>query len=343
VYIKEAHPSDGAQTQANILEGIILPTPATLEQRESYADQAAAYLNIPFTAAIDTMDDHVESLYAAWPLRLYLVGTDGRLVYVGRSGPRDFYPSELENAIRPYVGLDGVTATSAASYTRTIVAPGSIGAVFGTDLAASTESAASTPLPLSLAGASVTLTDSLGAERAAPLFFVSPAQINLLVPPETTLGPGTVTVKSGAQMVLKGPLLVRKSAPGLFSANADGQGVAAAVAVRVAQDDTQTATIAFRFDDAQKKCVPVPVDMGTASEKLVLLLFGTGIRGVDAPPAVTVGGIHADVEYAGPQADFAGLDQVNVLLPRSLAGRGSVDIVLTADGVKSNTVKVTLK
>ena len=46
------------------------------------------------------MDDYVESLYAAWPLRLHLVGTDGRLLYVGGAGPRNYNPSELESAVR---------------------------------------------------------------------------------------------------------------------------------------------------------------------------------------------------------------------------------------------------
>ncbi len=47
--------------------------------------------------------------------------------------------------------------------------------------------------------------------------------------------------------------------------------------------------------------------------------------------------------YAGLQGDFFGLDQVNVRIPRSLIGRGEVDIVLTVDGKVANTVKVWIK
>lgn len=104
IYIKEAHPSDGSQARANINEGIILPSPVTLEERESYADQAAAYLGIEYTALIDSMDDHVEALYSAWPLRLYLVGSDGLLEYVGNAGPRNCQPEELSRAMDRVLG-----------------------------------------------------------------------------------------------------------------------------------------------------------------------------------------------------------------------------------------------
>jgi len=40
---------------------------------------------------------------------------------------------------------------------------------------------------------------------------------------------------------------------------------------------------------------------------------------------------------------MVGLDQVNVLIPRSLIGRGEVDVVLTVDGKPANTVRVAIK
>ena len=48
------------------------------------------------------------------------------------------------------------------------------------------------------------------------------------------------------------------------------------------------------------------------------------------------------VLYAGPQSQFVGLDQVNVLLGRSLIGRGQVNVVLTVDGKVANTVTITI-
>jgi uncharacterized protein (TIGR03437 family) len=342
VYIREAHPSDGSQVRANIDEGIILPTPQTLKQREDYARQAAEYLDIEFTNVIDTMDDHVESLYAPWPLRLYLVGEDGRLTYVGKPGPAGYRPAELEGEIRGYLGLEGVTCTSAASYSPSVAAPESVVATFGPDLAPVTEAADSTALPTSLAGTSVTVTDSGGVERVAPLFFVSRTQANFLVPAETAAGPAVVTVNPQDGGALLGPLLIRDVAPALFTANRDGIGVPAALLVRVAVDGSQVVDEVFRLDEGTGRFVRAITSLGGETDQAVLILFGTGMRHASATPTVTVGGESGEVLYSGLQPEYPGLDQVNVLLPRSLVGRGAVDVLLTADGMSANPVTITI-
>ncbi|MEP7336458.1 MAG: hypothetical protein ABI977_01725, partial [Acidobacteriota bacterium] len=76
-----------------------------------------------------------------------------------------------------------------------------------------------------------------------------------------------------------------------------------------------------------------------------LLLFGTGFRGNGGLPNVNVkiGGETASVQYAGPQSDFVGLDQSNVLIPRSLIGRGEVDVIMTIGAKTSNIIKVAIK
>jgi uncharacterized protein (TIGR03437 family) len=56
-----------------------------------------------------------------------------------------------------------------------------------------------------------------------------------------------------------------------------------------------------------------------------------------------IGGVDAETIYAGAQGDFAGLDQVNLRLPRSLAGRGEVDVAVNVDGVPANAVRVAVK
>jgi uncharacterized protein (TIGR03437 family) len=62
-----------------------------------------------------------------------------------------------------------------------------------------------------------------------------------------------------------------------------------------------------------------------------------------ATVSATVGGEPAIVSYAGLQGEFIGLDQVNLLLPRSLFGRGEVEIRLRVDGKDANTVSVMLE
>jgi uncharacterized protein (TIGR03437 family) len=240
--------------------------------------------------------------------------------------------------------VNSVSNVSAASF-RPEIAAESIVAAFGAGLAMTTASAATLPLPTPLAGTTVKVKDSAGVERLAPLFFVAPSQVNYLAPPEAAPGAATVTVTSGNGTVSVGTINIATVAPSLFSANADGQGVGAMVVVRVRPDGSQVFESAVRFDLAQNKFVAAPIDLGPANEQVVLLMFGTGFRNRSALSAVSVsiGGVNAQVDYAGPQPGFAGLDQINAWLPRSLAGRGEVDVVVMVDGKTANTIKAFVK
>jgi len=242
-------------------------------------------------------------------------------------------------------GGNQVATVSAASFAGTELASEAIVAAFGTNLATTTQVAATLPLPTSLAGTTVKVTDSAGTERLAPLFFVSPGQINYQIPPNTQTGVAIVTVTSGGGTVSIGAVQIATVAPGLFSANSDGQGVAAAVALRVKADSSQSTEPVARFDPAQGKSVSVPIDLGPETDQVFLLLFGTGVRFGSALSAASakIGGGDAQVLYAGAQGGFVGLDQLNVRVPRSLVGRGEIDIVLTVDGKPANTVRVNIK
>ena len=237
-----------------------------------------------------------------------------------------------------------VTTVSAASFTGGILASESIAAAFGTALATTTESATTVPLPTTLAGATVKVRDSQNIERSAPLFFVSPGQINFQIPPGSAVGAASISVTNGQGATATGTLQIAAVAPGVFTANATGQGVAAAVALRVRADGSQSFESVSRFDAGQNHFVSVPIDMGPATDQIFLLLFGTGVRNRSAISAVTatIGGETSEVSYAGVQTDFVGLDQINVRVPRSLAGRGEVDVVFTADSRTANTVRVNI-
>jgi uncharacterized protein (TIGR03437 family) len=237
-----------------------------------------------------------------------------------------------------------VVSVSAANYSRAGLASEGIAAAFGTGLATSTQAAATLPLPTTLGGTTVTVRDSRGVERAAPLFFVSPGQVNYQIPPETAAGPATVTITSGDGTISLGTEQIALVAPSLFAANSDGQGAAAAYAVRL-RDGLQTIEQVFEFSAAQNKFITKPLDVGPAGDVVVLVLFGTGIRGRSAQTAIScqLGGQAGEVQYASVAPGFVGLDQVNVVVPRSLAGRGEIDVALTADGKAANTVKINIK
>jgi uncharacterized protein (TIGR03437 family) len=89
--------------------------------------------------------------------------------------------------------------------------------------------------------------------------------------------------------------------------------------------------------------VAVPLNL-KACQETVLELWGTGIDAATASTVeVTIGGLDATVLYAGPQGIYPGVDQVNVVIPQSLAGGGNVPVVLSIGGVTSNTVNVTIQ
>jgi len=232
-------------------------------------------------------------------------------------------------------------AVSATSGARGPVAPDSIVAAYGANFTTGTAATQSTDLPLELDGATVTIIEDDGTEHAAPLFFVSPGQVNFLVP--ALVQPGGVTVRirssTGTQET---PLSIAPVAPGLFTVNADG--LAAAFILRVAADGTQTVEPVATTDDAGR-IVALPIDFGPATDRLFLQLYGTGIRGrlrlQDV--SVTISAVGGGINYAGAQGQFPGLDQVNVLLSRQLVGRGDVEVTLRVEDQLSNVVRLRVR
>lgn len=99
VYIREAHPSDGRVSRANVRQGINIPQPRTQKERNQVASDACSALRIQFPTAVDGIDDRVGRAYQGWPDRLYVVGRDGRVIYAGGRGPRGFSARELEQTL----------------------------------------------------------------------------------------------------------------------------------------------------------------------------------------------------------------------------------------------------
>jgi uncharacterized protein (TIGR03437 family) len=233
----------------------------------------------------------------------------------------------------------GMTSVSAANYLPRSAAQGALLTGFGANLATATQAAESLPLPGELGGTTVRVVPYRGGELRAPLLFVSPTQVNYLMPDVSGLV--TLTITNARGEATSEAVWVAPVAPGVFTATQTGQGVPAANVVR-GRGGTNTYEKAFQFDAAQNKFVPRPIDLGPEGDVIVLELYGTGWRNLSARAAVSVkiGGVEAEVLYAGQQFGFAGLDQMNVRVPRALAGRGEVDVVVTVDGRPANVVKI---
>lgn len=205
---------------------------------------------------------------------------------------------------------------NAASLSSASVAPGSIITIFGTKLA--TDVAAATDVkhpPTTLSGVSV----SIGG-AAASLFYVSSTQINAVVNPATPLGNETVTVTSGTTTQTGTLAVSNDAAPGLFSLTGTGT-----------RDGAILNALTFLLGDFSTH---------TAGQPTYLALFATGLT--STTPTVTIGGVPVQVTFAGPAPCCMGLQQINVMLPDSLAGAGRVPVVVTANGHASNTVEIVL-
>ena len=245
-----------------------------------------------------------------------------------------------------------VVTQNSASGTTSDLTPNGIGSAYGLELATQTATATDTDpvaagiqLPTTLGGTTVTVKDFVGTTRTAALFFVSPGQVNYQIPNGTSAGVATVTITNGSSGQSTGSVTVASVAPGVFTVNQNGAGLAAAEIQRVAgQVQTFEATAQFTGGS----WVAIPIDWKNQTDDLYLILYGTGIRNVSALTNVSlkIGNTTfttLPALYAGSQNFFVGVDQVNVLLPRTLVGSGLVDAVLTVDGKAANTIKLNFK
>lgn len=242
-----------------------------------------------------------------------------------------------------YYGVASGMEVRSAAAPEMMVTPGSVALVFGANLAPVTQAAAVQPPPLSLGGTTLMVTDAAGTPRPAPIMYVSPTQINFVVPEGTLPGTAKFSVTNGSLAPFSVTGTVQSVAPTLFSMNGSGTGVAAATALRVQVPNTQLQFPVQVFTCASSACVATPIDLGLDTP-VFLTLYGTGIRSRSSLSnvQVTINGTGVPVLYAGPQPTFQGLDQVNVALPLNLRGTGNANVVLCVDGQFSNPVTVNI-
>ncbi len=198
-------------------------------------------------------------------------------------------------------------------------------AVPGQSLTSVTASANSLPLPQNLLGTQLFINGA-----PADLFYVSPTQINFLMP-QVNAGAINVVVTGSNGERTEGSALTGPN-PAIFTANSNGNGVAAA---QVTTDGQRYQ----RIYDANRVAMPVSVSVN--GQPNYLILYGTGI-GNQNNVEVKIGGQSCQVTYAGASSGFPGVDQINVRLPESLRGVGTVAIVVTANGFISNFSQINI-
>lgn len=205
---------------------------------------------------------------------------------------------------------------NAASLSNVSLAPGSIFTIFGSNLAtgvAVTDNVKAPPT--SLGGVGV----SIGGSPAS-LFYVSPTQINGVINPGTPVGNETVTITSTGTQTLTAPISVN-APPGLFSLFGSGT-----------RDGAILNAVTF---------LSGAFGVTTASSNTYLAIYATGLN-LSTAPTVTIGGVNVQVTFYGAAPCCDGLQQINVMLPASLAGAGRVPVTVSSGGNTSNTVQVVI-
>jgi uncharacterized protein (TIGR03437 family) len=244
-------------------------------------------------------------------------------------------------SVTPFVAPKQAGISSAASGRGPTLAAGSIASAYGANLATATLSATANNQE-EIGGTRVSITDSLRNITSAPLFFVSSGQVNFLIPSTVAAGAASVTIQSPGGVTSVADLTVARVAPGLFVV--DSTRLVAANVIRVKASGAQLSELPYGVN-AAGALVGVPIDLGPAGETVVLVLYGTGVRGrtLLSQVSATIGGTAVPVAFAGAQNEFPGLDQINVTVPRSLIGRGSVDVIVTVEGQASNAGRLIIQ
>jgi uncharacterized protein (TIGR03437 family) len=242
------------------------------------------------------------------------------------------------NAEPPVIATGGIlnAASFAAGEPAT---PGALMAIFGSNLAGGSASAASLPLPTQLAGTEVII-----GGLTMPLLYASPTQINAMVP--FTVAANTtqqVIVQSGITLSVPEGASVAPGAPAAFTRNGSGTGPAIVAAI----NPDGSAYIVTPTQPAHPGSVIVIYCAGLGGVQSSLIAGQatplTPLAPVTDSVAVSVGGVTAPVIFAGLVPTFSGLYQVNATLPAGVPTGAAVPLVLTTSGLSGPAVSIAIQ
>jgi uncharacterized protein (TIGR03437 family) len=224
------------------------------------------------------------------------------------------------------VGASTTTVISAvangASF-QTAAAPGMILSIFGSRLANTTQAAVAVPLPLNMAGVSATINGV-----AAPLYYVSPGQLNIQVPYETPTGNALLAVNNNGQ-VASYPFPVSTTAPGIFL----GAGGVLVPTATAARGTTLAMYITGEGEVSGSLATGAAPSSSTPVSQLPAPL---------APMSLTVGGVSANIVFGAIPYFLSGVTQINFTVPPN-APQGVQPVIVTVGGVASAVGKLTVQ
>jgi uncharacterized protein (TIGR03437 family) len=226
-------------------------------------------------------------------------------------------------------------ANGAGLTPQAVLAPGSVASVYGVNLATTTSVGPSSPMTQTLGGVTVRIGTSL-----LPLYFVSPGQINLQLPPSLAPGPQTLTVSSQGQSDVQAVLQVAADAPGIFSSSVTGG-------------------VTFGFVTHPDGSLVTSAAPAKAGETLTLLGTGFGPTlparpegyAVPASPPyvltdpakVQLGAVSITPSKAYAWPGAVGVDVIEFAVPAGLPSATNASLTVTIGGIVSNAVQVPMQ
>jgi uncharacterized protein (TIGR03437 family) len=225
---------------------------------------------------------------------------------------------------KPSIADNGIG--NAASYYKQAFAPGELIAIFGAQLAGTTQPDTALPLPATMSGIAATINGEV-----APLLYVSPGQVNLQIPYEVPVGTSaTVTLNNNGQVASQS-ITIAAAAPGIFTAN----GLVVAVDNNTVVSSAKSGDIISIFITGAGAVSP-SIATGAAPSSQT-----TALPNPAQTTSVTVGNATASTQFIGIPPGLVGVVQINFVVPNGLA-LGSQPVVVTVGGVASAPAMLTI-
>lgn len=241
----------------------------------------------------------------------------------------------------PSVNDAGVVNNATFAAGTNPVAPGSIVAIFGTNLTdGSTHNDPSFDnnkrLRTSLAGAQVFVNNSL---VPAPIFFASPAQLVVQLPVDLTGTSASVQVTVNGLTTPTKTFPIGAFSPGIFTLSSDGKGAG----VITHADAAGTLVNADNPVQPGETIIIFATGLGPVTPAVPTGATPGDTTNTVTTPTVTIDGLPAQVQFSGLSGCCVGLNQINVLVPAAVHVGTNVNIVLSIGGRQSNTVTMPTK
>jgi uncharacterized protein (TIGR03437 family) len=336
IYVADSGCNRVLEFQSFVFLPVTGATPTSVVGQSSLAGTAANW---------DSPDGLTTSEGLFTPTGIYLDRQD--TLYVADAGN-----SRVVHFLKP------ASVVSAATYQSSVpVAGGSLVALFGSGMvtannkASSTAAAQGVPWPTSMLNRQVVVND----QTTAPIYYISPTQINLQLPALVPAGSDRIAVRLAdtGELVAGGTMLVSANSPGIFTSTQNGQGQAAALnqdgRVNGTNSPATRGSVLVLYGTGQGQVSPLVPDGAAAPASplstTVAVPTSDGKTCATSQPSmcVAIGTSFGEIQYSGLAPGYIGLWQINVKIPNDVTPGNSVPIRVVINGALSNTVTVAVQ